>query len=67
MISKIGLLLHLNPAKSIFVEWTLLIARGINTSLHSNINLAILHYHKQRTENLPLINVANEFVLIESR
>ena len=63
-------LLLVNPATSAAGERLFSSARRLKTWLHSTMtqtrfsNLTIFNTHKQRTDNLCLINIANEFTAL---
>ena len=67
-VVQIVLLLQINPATSATPERTFSLARSLKTWKRSTMlpkrfnSLAILCYHKQRTDKIDLVQVANEFV-----
>ena len=67
-VVKICKLLAVNPATSATAERTFSMARRIKTWMRSTMlpsrfnSLAVLNFHKERTDNLDLIYIANLFV-----
>ena len=66
-------LVAVNPATSATAERTFSLPRNLKTWLQSMVlptrfnSLALLKFHKERTDNLNLLNVVNEFVRKETR
>ena len=66
-------LVAVNPTISATAEKTFSLARNLKTRLRSKIlpsrfnPLALLKFHKERTDSLDLLNVVNEFVSKETR
>ena len=62
-----------NPATSATAESTFLLARNLKTWIGSTMlpsrynSLVLLKFHKEQTDNLNLLNVANAFVSKETR
>lgn len=67
-IVTICVLINVNPATSATGERTFSMARRVKTWLRSTMtqklfnSIALLHFHKERTDKLCLTDVANEFV-----
>ena len=65
-------LVAVNPATSAKVERTFSLARNLKTWLQSTMlparfnSLALLKFHKERTDNLNLLKVVNEFMSKET-
>jgi hypothetical protein len=66
-------LILVNPATTASAEGSFSLARHLLTWLRSKMgqkrfnNLALLHFHKQRTDTIDAISVANDFVTNEHR
>ena len=67
-ICKICKILAVNPASSATAERTFSLARRVKTWMRSTMlptrfnSVSILHFHKDRTDKIDLIKIANEFV-----
>ena len=72
-VVKICKLLAVNPATSATAERTFSMARRVKTWMRSTMlpsrvhSLAVLNFHKERTDNLDLIDIANLFVCNDNR
>ena len=66
-------LILVNPATTATAERTFSLARRLLTWLRSKMgqkrfnNLALLHFHKERTDAIDIISVANDFIINATR